>query len=203
MIPGTDIAALNYIRWGKQTMNDPRMQSRGLAGLSGAIATGALAAGAILMMPSQAMAQAAYGSYVGAGISVGLTEGDELANEDQTTSGVIAFRYQLMEIPVSLRAQLLTFTDTSAIVPTISYDVPLSWQADAYIGAGVAFQDGGADNDTSPIGNDTALVIQPGVDYMFPYSNMVLFGNAIIAFDAYEIDGGTAASLQGGVGLRF
>jgi hypothetical protein len=30
-----------------------------------------------------------------------------------------------------------------------------------------------------------------------------IFGNAIIAFDAYRNTGGTALSLQGGVGLRF
>jgi hypothetical protein len=31
----------------------------------------------------------------------------------------------------------------------------------------------------------------------------VLFGNAVIAFDAYKNSNNTAASLQGGVGLRF
>jgi hypothetical protein len=38
---------------------------------------------------------------------------------------------------------------------------------------------------------------------MVPNSNTVLFGNAIIAFDAYRNGGGTALSVQGGVGLRF
>ena len=38
---------------------------------------------------------------------------------------------------------------------------------------------------------------------MVPNSNAVVFGNAIIAFDAYRNGGGTAVSVQGGVGLRF
>jgi hypothetical protein len=153
----------------------------------------------VLTAPA-AVAQAAYGSYVGAGVAFGLTDGSD--NEGSETSGLIAVRYRLLELPISLRAQAMIFSDTIAIVPTVSYDIPLNWQTQAYVGAGVAFQDGGEDS-TSPIGNQTSFVIQPGVDYSLPYSNLVIFGNAIIAFDAYRESGGTAASVQGGVGLRF
>ncbi len=38
---------------------------------------------------------------------------------------------------------------------------------------------------------------------MVPNSNTVIFGNAIIAFDAYRNSSGAAVSVQGGVGLRF
>jgi hypothetical protein len=147
-------------------------------------------------------AQPAYGSYVGIGASLGVTEGDDLLGEDRASGAFVSARYNILELPISVRAQVL-LSDTTAIVPTVSYDIPLNWQTDAYIGAGVAFQDGGEDGGASPIGNQTAFVIQPGVDYSLPYSRFVLFGNAIIAFDAYEQGGGTAASLQGGVGLRF
>ncbi len=166
----------------------------------GAIACGSisLTVGMLCLTTSVAQAQPAYGSYVGVGGSFGLTSGAE--NEPQDSSIVIAARYRLLEIPVSLRAQILTFSNSTAIVPTVSYDIPINWQTDAYIGAGVAFQSGG---DTSPIGNQTSFVLQPGVDYSLPNSNLVLFGNAIIAFDAYRDSGGAAASLQGGVGLRF
>lgn len=168
----------------------------------GAIALSSLmaAAGLLAVGAAPVAAQAAYGSYVGVGGSLGLTQGS--ASEDQDSAVVIAARYRLLEVPISIRAQLLTFTDTTAFVPTVSYDIPINWQTDAYIGAGVAFQDGG-DNDTSPIGNQTSFVLQPGIDHSLPNSNLVIFGNAIIAFDAYRQGGGTAASLQGGVGLRF
>lgn len=170
--------------------------SIGLAGL-------AIAAGATFANPAPASAQAAYGSYIGVGAAFGLTHGNENAGEDQTNSAVVSFRYNILRAPISVRAQLLTFSDTTAFVPTVSYDIPISWQADAYLGAGVAFQDGGNDHETSPIGNQTAFVLQPGVDYYFPYSNMVVYGNAIIAFDAYEKGGDTAASIQTGVGIQF
>jgi hypothetical protein len=182
------------------------LRARCVLGLQrGAIALGslALAAGLGLAAPSEASAQAAYGSYMGVGAAFGLSDGDTDAGEDQTNSAVISFRYNILRAPISVRAQLLTFSDATAFVPTVSYDIPISWQADAYIGAGVAFQDGGRSGDTSPIGNQTAFVLQPGVDYFFPYSNMVVYGNAIIAFDAYREGGDTATSLQTGVGIRF
>ncbi|XPM60809.2 MAG: hypothetical protein EDM05_028060 [Leptolyngbya sp. IPPAS B-1204] len=103
-------------------------------------------------------------------------------------------------MPISIRAQAL-IGETTAFVPTVSYDVPLNWHTDAYIGMGAAFQD--SNESASPVGNQTSFVLQPGIDHTFPYSNVVLFGNAIIAFDAYKNSNDTAASIQGGVGVRF
>jgi hypothetical protein len=146
-----------------------------------------------LVVNSQpAKAQVAYGSYVGIGPTVGLTDGTQLG-------GVMAFRYKLLETPLSFRAQALIGNGT-AIVPTVSYDLPLNWQTDAYLGAGLVLTSG---DTASPVGNKISFALQPGIDYVIPNSNTVIFGNAIIAFDAYRNRGGTALSLQGGVGLRF
>jgi hypothetical protein len=158
----------------------------------------ALAVGMLSSYAATASAQAAYGSYVGIGGSLGLTDGAD--NEDSAGGAVIAARYALLEIPVSLRAQIL-ISDATAVVPTVSYDFPIDWYTDVYIGAGIAIQN--SDTNTSPVGNQTSFAIQPGIDHRIPGSRLVLFGNAIIAFDAYREGGGTAASLQGGVGLRF
>lgn len=154
-----------------------------------------LGAGSLLnfaMSIQPAQAQVAYGSYVGVGPSVGLSDGIQLG-------GVVAFRYKLLESPISFRAQALIGQGT-AVVPTVSYDVPLNWQTDAYLGAGLALASG---DDPSPVGNKISFALQPGIDYVVPNSNTVIFGNAIIAFDAYRNGSGTAFSLQGGVGLRF
>jgi hypothetical protein len=168
-----------------------------LFGLSG-IALGFVASATGFALTTEpASAQAAYGSYVGAGPTVGLTEGSE--GNGRQVGGVLAVRYKLLEIPLSLRAQALIGSGV-AVVPTISYDVPLNWQTDAYLGAGVAFAAG---DSPSPVGDKTSFALQPGIDYVVPNSNTVLFGNAIIAFDAYRNRGGTAFSVQGGVGVRF
>lgn len=163
--------------------------------LSGAIA---MAAGYGFSLSSPASAQAAYGSYVGVGGSFGLSDGGPA--EDSASGVTVALRYRLLNAPISLRAQAL-ISDATAIVPTVSYDFPLSWYTDAYIGAGVAIQD--ADTDASPIGNQAAFVIQPGIDHNIPRSRWVLFGNAIIAFDAYRQSGDAGVAIQGGAGLRF
>ncbi|HEY9643093.1 MAG TPA: hypothetical protein V6C57_21575 [Coleofasciculaceae cyanobacterium] len=180
-------------------MNSPKYQKPKQIGW-GAIALSSFALGGFLWSTATpASAQAAYGSYVGVGGTVGVTSGP---NDSGTPAGgVVAVRYRLLEVPISLRTQVL-ISDTTAVVPTVSYDIPLNWQTDAYIGAGVAFQNG-SDNNASPVGNQTSFVIQPGIDYSFPSSNLVLFGNAIIAFDAYKNGGGTAAAFQGGLGVRF
>ncbi|MBC7972924.1 MAG: hypothetical protein H7Z11_22840 [Verrucomicrobia bacterium] len=158
----------------------------------------ALAAGMMLSAPSAATAQAAYGSYVGAGVAVGLTHGDP--GEPERTSGVIAARYKFLKLPISVRAQALIGKRTT-LVPTVSYDLPINWRTDAYIGVGAAVT---LDDDrTTPLGNKTSFAIQPGIDYVLPNSQAVIFGNAVIAFDAYRKGGNTAASIQAGVGLRF
>jgi hypothetical protein len=175
----------------------PGLKSRILNALIG-VAVSGVAVGVSLLTPSAASAQAAYGSYLGFGGSVGFTDGG--VDGGGTAGGLIAVRYRLLEAPISLRGQLL-ISEATAFVPTVSYDIPLDWQTDLYLGAGVALQD--SDTSSSPVGNQTAFVLQPGVDYSFPYSNLVVFGNAIIAFDAYKDSNDTAASVQAGVGVRF
>ncbi len=167
---------------------------------TGALAlTGAIAATGLVFSTQPAMAQAAYGSYIGVGGTFGVTN-DSRGSGDRF-GGVVAVRYKVLEFPISLRAQTFV-TDTVAFIPSVSYDIPFNWQGDVYIGVGPAFGTSNNGN-PSPIGDKTSFAIQPGVDYAIPNSNLVVFGNAVIAFDAYKNGGGTAAALQGGVGLRF
>lgn len=165
-----------------------------------AIGAAAMSA-AVLMQAAPAQAQVAYGSYVGIGGAVGLTNAAE-TGEGSNFSGVITGRYRFLERPISLRAQAFLFGGQFAFVPTVSYDIPLSWNLDAYVGAGASFTGGGADQ-PSPVGDKTAFVLQPGVDYIFPNSNLVAFGNAVFAFDAYQDGNNMAVSVQGGVGIQF
>jgi hypothetical protein len=164
------------------------------------LAVAATAMGAAIA-PEAAEAQVAYGSYVGVGAGVGLTR-DAATGQGSGVQGVITGRYRLLRYPVSVRAQGFLFGGQFAFVPTVSYDVPLSWNTDVYVGAGAAFV-GGGNNSPSVVGDKTSFVLQPGIDYLFPNSNLVAFGNAIFAFDAYTQGGNMAISVQGGVGLQF
>lgn len=164
----------------------------------GSLTAAGLAAGGMLFSARPAQAQAAYGSYIGIGVSVGLTRDNN--SEGNNFSGLIAGRYRILEAPISLRAQAMLTGNSTAIIPTVSYDFPLNWQTDAYIGAGVAFTGGEI---PSPVGDTTSFVLQPGIDYAVPNTNVTMFGNAIIAFDAYRNGGGVATSIQGGVGVQF
>jgi hypothetical protein len=171
-----------------------RLCQYGLFILSGVAAM----TGLQLATAEPAAAQAAYGSYVGIGPAFGVTSGS--SGEESKTTANIAVRYKFLRAPISLRTQVLVGDDGTAIVPTVSYDIPLNWQADVYVGAGAVIVPG---DGLTPVGNKTSFAIQPGIDYALPNSGFVVFGNAIIAFDAYEKAGSTAVSVQGGVGLRF
>jgi opacity protein-like surface antigen len=155
--------------------------------------------GSLLMFTSNAEAQPAYGSYIGGGLSFGVSEGSVSNNEGRNTSALAAVRYKFLELPVSVRTQVL-FGSSTAFVPTVSYDYPLNFDTDIYVGAGVALTNSATN---TPVGNKTAFVIQPGIDYTIPNSNLVIFGNVIFAIDGYRNGSGTATALQTGVGLRF
>ncbi|MEL6383242.1 MAG: hypothetical protein AAFQ89_12485, partial [Cyanobacteria bacterium J06626_18] len=110
---------------------------------------GGLIAGATVLMTAQsAQAQAAYGSYVGIGAGVGLSSDDD--GDGGGVAALISGRYRFLRIPVSIRAQAF-IGDGFAIVPTVSYDYPLSWNTDIYLGAGVSF----TGDDPSVLGDQT------------------------------------------------
>ena len=69
-----------------------------------------------------------------------------------------------------------------------------------YLGVGLVLA---SEDKSSTVGNKISFALQPGVDYIIPNSNTVIFGNAIIAFDSYRNRSSNAFSIQGGVSWRF
>lgn len=154
-------------------------------------------AATIGLNPAIARSEPAYGSYIGVGGNLGFSQAE--TQDGRQFGGVVSVRYKMLKLPISLRSQALLGSG-QAIVPAVSYDLPLNWQTDAYVGAGVALP---LTSTESPLGNKTSLVIQPGIDYALPNSNAILFGNAVVSLDAYKEGGGAAVSIQGGIGWRF
>ncbi|MFZ4665522.1 MAG: hypothetical protein ACOYME_03775 [Prochlorotrichaceae cyanobacterium] len=166
--------------------------------LSSSLALSTVLLSSLYLSPRSVQAQPAYGSYIG--VAAGLGQRNE-GNDDLDFSAIASGRYKLLELPISLRSQIFVDSNSLALVPTVSYDLPLTWQLEPYVGAGVAFSTEG-----SLVGDKTSFVVQPGVDYVIPNSRVVLFGNAVIAIDAFdggERDGKTAVSVQTGIGYRF
>ena len=160
--------------------------TRHLLGLATCVVGGLAIA---LAFQSPARAQAAYGSYIGIGGGFGLGDNSDF-------SLAINGRYNILELPISVRGAAF-IGDGSAFVPTVSYDYPLNFSTEVYVGLGASFAGEG-----SIVGDNSAFVIQPGVDYTKPESNLVIFGNAIFAIGG-EDGGGTATAVQSGVGIQF
>lgn len=148
------------------------------------LAIGALVGGLAIAFTTQApaKAQAAYGSYIGIGGAFG----------DGEIGFSINGRYNILELPISIRGAAF-LGEGSAFVPTVSYDYPINFSLEAYLGAGVAFASEG-----SVMGDGTSFVLQPGVDYTFINNRLVVYGNAVI-----PIGGDANTALQGGVGIQF
>ncbi|MBD2103639.1 outer membrane beta-barrel protein [Leptolyngbya sp. FACHB-261] len=139
------------------------------------------------------------GSYIGGGFTGGVTSGGG-NGEAANIGGNITGRYRFSQAPVSLRTSVLLSNGSPVVVPTVSYDLALGQRTNVYLGAGASVVTGDSDR-SSPLGNQTAFALQPGVEVSLN-RNLVWFGNGVVAFNAYE-SGGTAASLQTGVGLQF
>ncbi len=148
-----------------------------------AVALGTLASSLAIALAAQtpANAQAAYGSYIGIGPAFG----------DGEVGVAINGRYNILEVPISIRGAAF-LGEGSAFIPTVSYDYPLNFNTEIYVGAGVAFASEG-----SVMGDGTAFVVQPGVDFLTG-NNLVFYGNAIVPFG-----GDTSTAVQGGIGYQF
>lgn len=131
-------------------------------------------------------------SYLGAGISVGVTNGAQVG-------GNVQGRFAIPNTPLSARGAVL-FTDKSAaLMPMVSYDVPITNNANVYLGAGYSFV---TNDGTTPLGNQNAVVLATGVEAQVR-RNIVVYGDAKLGIDAYKDSSGEAVSLQTGVAYRF
>ncbi len=139
------------------------------------------------------------GSYIGAGISPGLTNGGQ--NGDAATfGGNIQGRVDLGKAPVSLRGAILFSDETSAIMPIVSYDVPIAESTNLYAGAGYSFVE--ADGKPTPLGNRDAAVLTVGIEREV-VDRLVLYSDTKLGISAYKDSPASALSVQFGAAYRF
>jgi opacity protein-like surface antigen len=164
------------------------------------LTTSALVVASIILSSEIAIAQTGMtGNYIGAGVSAGLTHGIH-NNDDAVFGGNVQGRFAVPQTPISARGAVLFGGDAVAIVPTITYDVPIAKKTNLYIGGGYSFNTSEGRN--TQLGTRDATVLTLGAESELS-KNIVAYGDAKWAIDAYKNSSGDAVSLQAGVGLRF
>ncbi|KAM3111702.1 hypothetical protein [Phormidesmis sp. 146-33] len=138
-------------------------------------------------------------SYVGAGASAGVTNGGR-TNDAAVFGGNIQGRFAVPNAPVSVRGTVLYTGKNSAVIPTVTYDLPVSRNTNVYGGAGYSFVQN--ENQSSQIGNKDAAVITAGVESQVA-KGVVVYSDAKYGINAYQGSNSGALSVQAGVGLSF
>jgi hypothetical protein len=138
------------------------------------------------------------GSYIGAGLSAGVTNGGQ-NNDAANLGGNVQGRFAIPNAPVSVRGAVLFNNETSAVIPTVSYDLALNKTTNIYAGAGYAFVQNGK---SSPIGNRDSAVLTLGAESQVA-KGVVVYSDAKFGIGAYQNSPASALSLQAGVGLQF
>lgn len=172
--------------------------------LKGALKISALSAlvvAPVLLLSGEAFAQptGTNASYLGGGISAGVTNGGK-TGDAATFGGNIQGRVAIPNTPLSARGAILFSDETSAIMPMVSYDVPVRNNANVYLGAGYSFVE--ENGKPTPLGNKDAVVLTTGVEAEVA-RNIIVYSDAKLGIDAYEDSPASAVSFQAGAAYRF
>jgi hypothetical protein len=139
------------------------------------------------------------GAYIGAGFAAGVTNGGQ--QEDAAhLGGNIQGRINIPKTPISARGAVLFSERNAAIMPLITYDVPVAKNTNVYVGGGYSFVE--KDGVHTPMGNKSAPVVTLGAESSIT-RDIVVYGDAKWGINAYQNSTADSISLQGGVGYRF
>lgn len=167
----------------------------GMAALSALVVTPAfLSAGAASATPIPFD-----GSYVGAGVAAGVTNGGQ-QGDAANLGGNIQARVAVPTVPISVRGAVLWNGENSTVMPILTYDVPIANNANFYIGGGYSFVQ--KEGKPTPLGNKSAAVVTAGAEAGVG-EHIVVYGDAKLGIRAYKNSPASAVSLQAGLGYRF
>jgi len=169
-------------------------KSRGVLGLGLGFRVGSLGALALVCLSASAglaNPRGFEGNYVGATVDASNFEdgvhsllgtgsaGGWVADQAQTGEGrapgqrQLQTRIDLAEFPISVRGAVVLGDEIEAVMPMLSYDVPLGDRANIYAGAGYAFVRPGAQ---TALGDRNGPVLNTGVEASITH-NVVLYGD--------------------------
>ena len=138
-------------------------------------------------------------SYVGAGIAAGVTNGGQ-DNDAATFGGNLTGRWKIGNTPFSARGNVLWSEETSAIIPEVSFDVPIANNTNVFLSGGYSWVE--ANGNPTPLGNRDSVVVGAGVESEVG-KNFLVYTNAKVGLKAYQNSSASAVSINGGIGYRF
>lgn len=139
------------------------------------------------------------GAYVGGGVAAGVTNSGQAEGAAQV-GGNIQGRVQIPNTPISARGSVLFGPNNTAIMPIVTYDLPVARNTNVYVGGGYSFVE--RDGQATPLGNKNAPVVTLGAESSIT-RDVVVYGDAKWGINAYENTDADALSFQAGVGYRF
>lgn len=157
----------------------------------------AVAPALLAASPASALPAGMEGSYIGGGYAAGVTSPE---GSDSASGGNIQGRFAIPNTPLSARGSILFGSETSALMPIVTYDLPITNNANLYAGAGYSFVE--KNGKTSPLGDQDAFVLTTGAEAEVA-RNIVLYGDAKLGLDAFQSSSDPAVSLQIGAAYRF
>ena len=138
-------------------------------------------------------------SYVGAGLAGSVTNGGT-GSDGLNFGGNVQGRVAIPNAPVSVRGTVLFNGNNSAVIPTLTYDIPVAKGTNVYAGVGGAFVQNQGVN--SPIGTRNSVVLNAGVETQVA-KGIVIYTDAKLGINAYQGSPASALGLSGGVGIQF
>ena len=132
-----------------------------------------------------------------------LTPGSPLGDKTSADPAVAASqfqgRYDLPNSPLSARGSVFFVNkDVKAVMPTLSYDLPVANSTNVYAGAGYAF----VKNPGTPLGDRDGVVLTTGVEAGVG-DGLVIYGDAKLHLNRDRTDKDSPVKLQVGAGYRF
>lgn len=137
--------------------------------------------------------------YVGGGLSGSLTNGGT-GSDGLNFGGNVQGRVAIPNAPVSVRGTVLFNGNNSAVVPVVTYDIPVAPGTNVYAGVGGAFVQNQGVN--SPIGTRNSVVLNAGVETQVA-KGIVAYTDAKLGINAYQGSPASAFGLSGGVGIQY
>ncbi len=135
----------------------------------------------------------------------GIGTGSSAESADSQTRGESAVnqlqgRLDLPNTPISVRGAVFVGDEAKAVLPMLSYDLPVTNNANVYAGAGYALVK--TPGEATPLGDRNGVVMTAGAEAAINES-LVIYGDAKVGLNAARETGNPPVRLQVGAGFRF